>query len=177
MAELEYHARLLDALQVDSRHKIILHVGGTYGDKSKSRQGFLQNFGRLPPSVATRLVIENDEKNYTFEDSLSIAKELDIPVVFDVFHHRWNPSLDGWTVVEAIEKAATTWGPKKDGRPKVHYSNQWPGRAPGSHSQSLDLPAFTEFYRSVEGMPLDVMLEVKDKEQSLLAARKALGLG
>ena len=32
IAELEYHANLLDAFSLDKSHKIILHLGGTYGD-------------------------------------------------------------------------------------------------------------------------------------------------
>src|SRR5579859_3025408 len=33
-ADLVFHARLLDALGLDMRHKVVLHVGGAYGDKA-----------------------------------------------------------------------------------------------------------------------------------------------
>lgn len=39
--DLRYHAAFLDSLQVDSSHKIILHIGGAYDD----RQSAVQRFG------------------------------------------------------------------------------------------------------------------------------------
>ena len=167
IAELEYHARLLDTLNVDHRHKIIVHLGGVFGDKTASMNRFIKNFARLSASALGRVIIENDEKSYTLADALVVSKELSIPVVFDVFHHSWNPSLDGTSLVQLIKRAMKTWG-KKDGRPKLHYSNQWPGKPAGSHSQSVDLSAFKKFYTTVRTLAIDIMFETKDKEQSVL---------
>ena len=36
--ELEYHTAVLDALGVDNSHKIVIHLGGVYGDKSGKSQ-------------------------------------------------------------------------------------------------------------------------------------------
>jgi hypothetical protein len=43
------------------------------------------------------------------------------------------------------------------------------GKPPGSHSRSVDLDSFAGFYTQISDQGLDIMLEVKDKEQSVLA--------
>jgi UV DNA damage endonuclease len=167
IAELIYHARLLDSLGTDASHKIILHAGGVYGDKNESMRRFIKNIEELPDAVRRRLVLENDETSYSLADVLSISTSTDLPVVFDTFHHIWNPAYEGDTLVELVERARKSWKPV-DGRQKLHYSDQWPGKAPGSHAASIDLPAFSSFHKQVYGMDLDIMLEIKDKEQSVL---------
>ena len=67
ISELKYHADFLDALEVDSSCKIILHAGGVYGNKEKAIQRFINNFKTLPENVKKRLVIENDEKNFSIK--------------------------------------------------------------------------------------------------------------
>lgn len=167
VAELEYHARFLDELSVDSTSKIIVHLGGVFGDKQASLNRFIENFSLLSEGARRRLIVENDEKSYSLVDALTVSKALTIPVVFDVFHHDWNPSFDDAPLIELIEMAMQTWC-ETDGRPKLHYSNQWPGKPPGAHSQTVELEAFREFYEKLNGSALDIMLETKDKEQSVL---------
>jgi UV DNA damage endonuclease len=111
IAELVYHARLLDALGTGASHKIILHAGGVYGDKTASMQRFASIVERLPHAVQRRLVLENDETNYSLADVLSLSTSTGLPVVFDVFHHDWNPSFEGETLLGLIERAGNTWQP------------------------------------------------------------------
>jgi UV DNA damage endonuclease len=167
IAELEYHAKLLDAFSLDESHKIILHLGGAYGDKKNGAKRFIRNYEKLSASVQKRLAIENDEKNYTAADTLIVAKELQIPMILDVFHHRCNPSLQKQGLLRVIESIAPTWGPR-DGPQKIHYSNQQKGRLAGSHSENIDVSGFKRFYRRIRHLALDIMLEVKNKEQSVL---------
>jgi len=167
IAELEYHARLLDAFSLDAAHKIILHLGGTYGDKKNGMKRFVRNFEKLPLPVQKRLAIENDEKNYTAADTLTVAKELQVPMILDVFHHRCNPSLQKLGLLRILESIALTWQPQ-DGPQKIHYSDQKKERPVGSHSENIDVDGFKRFYRRIRHLPLDIMLEVKNKEQSVL---------
>jgi UV DNA damage endonuclease len=167
IAELEYHARLLDAFSLNAAHKIILHLGGTYGDKKSGTKRFVRNFEKLSISVKKRLAIENDEKNYTVADTLNVAKEIQVPMTLDVFHHRCNPSLQKQGLLRILESIASTWQPQ-DGPQKIHYSEQKKGRPPGSHSENIDVAGFKRFYRRIRHLPLDIMLEVKNKEQSVL---------
>lgn len=48
------------------------------------------------------------------------------------------------------------------------------GRRPGAHAETIDLDAFAAFAAAVGDLPLDCILEVKDKEQSVLRVRRLL---
>ena len=171
--ELEYHTAVLDALGVDNSHKIVIHLGGVYGDKAESLSRFVENCKRLNSRIRARLVIENDERCYTVDDVLGASRAIGVPVVFDVFHHIWNPALEALPVRSIIGLAAKTWR-KRDGRVKIHYSNQWPGGPAGAHSKSINVGKFLQFYDTIHDLDLDIMLEVKDKEQSVLKLFRAL---
>ena len=50
ITDLIYHDKILTALGTDTTNKIILHVGGIYGDKEAALDRFAENFQRLPES-------------------------------------------------------------------------------------------------------------------------------
>lgn len=165
IADLEYHARFLDSLGVNARHKIILHVGGRYHDAAASLDRFAQNFQRLSTAVQARLVIENDEK-FHIAAVLELARTLQIPAVLDVFHHQCYPAPGDHDVLEWLAQSRLTWHPS-DGVQKIHYSQQQNGLRPGAHSRTIQLQPFLDFYHQLP-QPLDIMLEVKDKDLSAL---------
>ena len=121
--DLQYHNRVLECLGVNYEHKIVLHIGGVYEDKEKASQRFMENFQKLDPAIKQRLIIENDDRLYTIEDVLSIAKQIRIPVVYDNLHHTVNPSGNLSSDAEWILEAGKTWR-EEDGKQKVHYSQQ-----------------------------------------------------
>ena len=168
--ELDYHAELMSAFGLDRSHKIVLHLGGGAGDRESWLDRFGRAFGRLAPEARSRLVLENDER-WSFADVLPVAGELNVPVVFDAFHHEVNGSLPKLGVRELVELAGETWR-EADGRQEVHFSTQAPGRRAGAHADTLDLRRFRRFAEQVDDLPLDCVLEVKDKEQSVLRARR-----
>lgn len=168
--ELDYHAELMSAFGLDRSHKIVLHLGGGAGDRESWLDRFGRAFGRLAPEARSRLVLENDER-WSFADVLPVAGELNVPVVFDAFHHEVNGSLRKLGVRELVELAGETWR-EADGRQEVHFSTQAPGRRAGAHADTLDLRRFRRFAEQVDDLPLDCVLEVKDKEQSVLRARR-----
>jgi UV DNA damage endonuclease len=135
----------------------------------------MQTYKTLDRRVKTKLVIENDERCYSIADALGVAEAIATPVVFDVFHHRWNPGLKHHSLRSIIQMARQTWR-ECDGRAKIHYSNQWPGKPPGTHSKSIDLKKFKAFYRKIADLDIDIMLEVKDKERSALQIMRALNV-
>ena len=175
LAELEYHDRLLTALGLDRSHKIVLHVGSGAADPASAHARFLSAYERLPAGPRERLVLENDER-WPLDSVLELAGRLPVPVVLDVFHHELAPSLDGLVARDLVLLAAETWR-AGDGRQEVHFSTQEPGRRAGAHAESVDLAAFAKFVDAVGDLPLDCILEVKDKEQSVLRVRHLLDPG
>lgn len=170
--DLRYHASFLDALGLSCEHKIILHVGGVYGDKAAATERFIREYRLLDPNIQQRLVIENDDRQYTVAEVLSIGKSEGIPVVFDNLHNRVNPD-NRFSETEWIAACAGTWKPE-DGRPKIHYSQQDQGKRPGSHSATLDVSEFIRFYSAVSDRDLDIMVEVKDKNLSAMKCINAI---
>jgi UV DNA damage endonuclease len=172
VAELDYHDRLLSALGLDQSHKIVLHVGAGGASPDAALVRFAAGFERLSPGAAARLVVENDER-WPLEPVLALAGRLALPVVFDVFHHRLAPSLDGLAVRDLVLRAGETWR-ESDGRQEVHFSTQEPGKRPGAHARELDVEEFDRFVDEVGDLPLDCIVEVKDKERSALRAQRLL---
>ena len=170
--DLAYHAKMLECLGVDNQHKIVLHVGGIYGDKKEARERFEQNFRRLPEAVRNRLIIENDDRLYNIEEVLELAHRLQIPAVYDNLHHAINPTPSGGTDPYWIAEAKKTWK-AVDGNQKIHYSQQAPGKRPGAHTDTIDLKTFLTFYEQLEDKQIDIMLEVKDKNLSAIKCQNA----
>ena len=168
--ELDYHGELMSAFGLDRSHKIVLHLGGGAGDRRAWLHRFRHALERLSAEARSRLVIENDER-WSLEDVLAAASNVSVPVVFDAFHHEVHPSLTGLRVRELVELAGETWR-EADGRQEVHFSTQAPGRRAGAHADTLDLRRFRRFAEQVDDLPLDCVLEVKDKEQSVLRGRR-----
>lgn len=171
--DLIYHERFLTALGTEASHKLILHVGGVYGDKKTSTLRFIENYKKLPDEVKARLVIENDEKSYAVHEVHSISEKTGIPVVFDVLHHQINQPDSDLNIKEWIKLCNKSWK-NKDGRPKIHYSQQAVGERTGAHSKTINVSEFLDFYSEVEDLDVDVMLEVKDKNLSALKCSYSL---
>ena len=163
--DLEYHARVLDALGTDAGSKIILHVGGVYGNRAAALERFPAVYADLSEAVKRRLVLENDDKSYPIGEVLELGTRLGIPVVYDTLHNRVNPCNETKGDAYWIAECARTWRPA-DGPQKIHYSQQDPDKAPGSHSRSIAVEEFLRFLAEIVPQDVDVMLEVKDKNLS-----------
>lgn len=165
--DLNYHTKVLDYLGLGSEHKIVLHIGGVYNDKPMSMERFITNYQKLKDSVKKRLVIENDDKSYTIEEVLYIGKRLNCPVIFDNLHNKINPSMELKSEFDWIKECKNTWK-TCDGLQKIHYSQQNPLKNPGSHSETIRVQEFLDFYFSLNRQDIDIMLEVKDKNLSAI---------
>jgi UV DNA damage endonuclease len=166
VAELMYHAELFDLMGLDDTAKIQIHTGGVYGDKAAAIDAFIDRYTDLPEPIRRRLVIENDERNYSLADNLAIHERTGIPLLFDVFHHTL--LNDGESLPEALDAFMPTWD--GHGAPMMDYSTQNPDKQPGAHTQSIDIDDFAGVLAEIGDRDLDIMLEIKDKEQSALAA-------
>ncbi|RLL83770.1 UV DNA damage repair endonuclease UvsE [Mesotoga sp. BH458_6_3_2_1] len=163
IAELEYHAKILDLMNLDRSAKIQIHVGGVYGEKEAAVSRFVDEYKGLSSEINDRLVIENDERLYSLADCLSIHHATNIPILLDVFHHS---ILDGGIdFADSLDLPRSTWS-KEDGIPIVDYSTQENGARKGRHAQAIDLDHFNSFLIKSRPYDFDIMLEIKDKEKS-----------
>jgi UV DNA damage endonuclease len=177
-ADLRSQARLLDAMEQGPEAVMVLHIGGTYGDKRQALDRFLARFERLPEPARRRLTIENDEISFTVQDCLWVHERTDVPVIFDHQHHRLNPG--GMTTREAAQAALSTWPPRVV--PKIHFSSaRLDGREVGrgkkaqyrapllrQHADFVDPWTFADFLDPLRDRVFDVMLEAKAKDLALL---------
>lgn len=172
--ELEYHASILDLMQLDTTSKIQIHVGGVYDNKKLSKERFVERFSKLDNSVLRRLVVENDDRLYNLNDCIEISNKVGVPILFDVFHHSINGT--GASLNQAIQLSSQTWDKKRDGIPMIDYSSRNLNGPPRQHADSIDIEDFKRFLQEAKPFDFDVMLEIKDKEKSAVKALMAAKL-
>lgn len=170
--DLEYHNKMMEAMGLDLTHKIILHIGGVYGDKATAKSRFVKTYGRLSPAIKSRLIIENDDRLYNIEDVLEISQATGAPVVYDNLHNSCNLSDSTKSDAHWIRLAQDTWT-DLDGPAKVHYSQQRLAGRQGAHTSTIYLAPFLEYYKEVAPLEVDIMLEVKDKNLSAIKVHLA----
>ncbi len=166
LAELAYQARLADLVGVDV---INIHGGGVYGDKKSALARFKETFCALPATIQRYLTVENDDKSYTPSDLLPLCRELNLPFVYDVHHHRCLP--DNLSVAEATEEMLHTWNRE----PLVHLSSPllgWAGEKPYRHHDRIDIGDFPSCWESLS--PLTIEVEAKLKEVAVEQLRDQL---
>lgn len=173
--ELEYHARFMDLLGLDSTHRMIIHIGGSYGDKNASMKRFIDVYEKLSESIKSRLIIENDDKTYNVWDLLNVSSKTGAPVVFDLLHHQVNHGGQekDKDIKLILEQCFSTWS-VGTGVPKIHFSTQRPDAKYGVHADAVDINLLMEIYCEFINYNFDIMLETKDKEISVLRAMKVL---
>jgi len=167
IADLGYQVQLLDLMGLDRSAKVQVHVGGVYGDKPAAIDRFVKQYDLLETTIRDRLVIENDERLYTLSDCLAIHERTGIPVIADTFHYSLYNTGEQFTAL--LDPVRKTWK-AHDGIPMVDYSSQEPGKRVGAHALHIEAEDFRQFLKETMPADFDIMLEIKDKEKSALAA-------
>jgi UV DNA damage endonuclease len=186
--DLSTQAEMLDLMELGPEAVVVIHVGGTYGDRPASARRWVETWQTLPEHVRRRLVLENDDLRFSAADVLWIHQHTGVRLVFDYQHFWcWNPErLD---MLRTLRSMLETW---PDGvRPKVHFStprtelreilrkNRSTGRqekvhaAPvwTGHADFCNPFEFATFMRTAAGLEFDVMLESKAKDLALIRLR------
>jgi UV DNA damage endonuclease len=171
IAELEYHKQILEVMKLKNNAKIQFHIGGGYGNKKKSLERFIKVYKTLDEKIKDRLVIENDDRIYKIKDCLYLSEKIQIPILFDYFHHTIYNNNEN--IIHFLDSVFKTWK-KDDGIPMVDYSSQKKSSKAGSHADTLDVKDFQIFIDITKQYDFDIMLEIKDKEKSAIKALKIL---
>ena len=173
--DLSYHANVLELMGCDQNSVIVIHGGGTYGDKEATKKRWCEQFKMLPQNVQSRLVLENCEKNFSVQDCLDISKEIDIPVVFDTHHYNcynhFHPDETQLPEDHYIPLILETWH-KRDIKPKFHISEQGSGRV-GHHSDYIEtIPKYLLDIPDKYNVHFDILVEAKKKELAIFKLYK-----
>ncbi len=164
---LKYHAALCKAMDLPNP-KLVLHVGSSQGGKKGSITRFKNNFRSLPLEIQKMIVLENDDKVYGVEDTLTLAESLNVPMVLDYHHflcHNNNELISAY-----YSRIFNTW---KDTSlpPKVHFSSpkNKTKKEFRSHHDYIDSTSFIAFLEEVKNYTeeLDIMIEAKMKDIAL----------
>ena len=187
-ADLLSQAEMLDLMELGPEAVMVIHVGGTYGDREASNARWVETFESLPEPVRRRLVLEHDDIRFSASDILWIHQHTGVRLIFDHQHFLClNP--DGLDMGETVRRILDTW---PDGvRPKIHFSSPrtelrelkrkdrktrkvktvhvapiWTGHADYVHPFE-----FMGFMRTVADRDFDVMIEAKAKDLALIRLR------
>lgn len=173
--DLEYHQQIFKGMGLDDQAKLVLHIGGTYRHKDKAMFRFVERVNGIVPEIRARLTLENDDKNYSIGDLLEIGQELNLPVVFDLHHHRcYN---QGEELSQVWPSIVSTW--KETGLPpKIHLSSPKNTQEFRSHADWVAKEDFLSFLPVAAelGEDFDLMVEAKQKSEALLKLLSELAI-
>ena len=167
--DLRAHADILTAMGMTPElgSVLIIHGGGTFGDKVETLRRFKENFLKMPKYVRDFVALENDEWSYSAMDLLPLCEECAIPLCPDFFHHRIGHA-EQFNIYDdkIIARIMNTW--KLRGiRPKCHLSDQKPDERKGAHADCVsEIPS--ELLRVSLEYNMDIMLEAKHKDKCVL---------
>jgi UV DNA damage endonuclease len=180
--DLSCHANIIDYInqyrytQINNNNNnnnsvMVVHIGGTYGDKNKTIIRFQEQFRILQENVKDKIVIENCERNYCVEDLIPISDNLNIPIVLDFHHyncysklHNNNPKQK--SLEEIIPIILNSWD-RRNLIPKFHQSEQALNKRIGAHSDYVEeIPQI--LFDITRERRIDLMIEAKAKENAVL---------
>ena len=190
--DIESQTEMLDRMELGSEAVVVVHVGGTYGDRAAARQRWARTFERkLSKRARSRLVLENDDISFSAADVLEIHRLCGVRLIFD-YQHFWCRNPERLELRPTVEEFLRTW---PDGvRPKLHFSSPrtelrelrrknrqtnkreivlLPPLLTG-HADYNNPFEFVTMMRQLEGLEFDVMLEAKAKDLALLRLRSDL---
>lgn len=162
---LEFIYAIYQALGIDNG-KVVLHIGSSVMGKKESIERFKKNFFQLPFPLQQMILLENDDKIYTIEDTLALCEELHLQMVLDYHHYRCNHTQ--YNLDHFLPRILATW--EKSGYPpKVHFSSPKSKQEKRAHSFYLDYKSFVQFLEVIKKYPydVDIMLECKGKDEAL----------
>ena len=175
ICDLKYHADVLDLMGLDYNSVMVVHGGGMYGDKEKTKDRWCEQFKMLPENVQKRLVLENCEKCFSIKDCIDVTKKINIPIVFDTHHYEcykiMHPEEEFRDASFYIPDILDSWKPRNV-KPKFHVSEQGSGRC-GHHSDFIEvIPDYLLEIPEKYNTNIDIMIEAKKKELAIFKLYK-----
>lgn len=164
--DMEFHYKMLEAMGIEDRGVINIHIGGAYGDKVSTLKRFHENFKALPPHIKKITTLENDDKTYDITETLAACEKENIPMMFDYHHHMANTGEH--ELSHFLQRIFNTWR-SREMLPKVHISSPKSEKAFRSHADFVSLDFILPFLKLAKelGQDFDIMIEAKQKDLAM----------
>lgn len=174
LQNLQLHYDLLKKMGNGTKHKCVIHVGGSYKNKEIALERFVEHWAFVPRHIQEMIILENDDKTFNLQNTLYLCEKLNIPCVFDYHHHLANHEEENW--VDYWPRITSTW----EGSPlpvKMHISSPRGQEEFRAHNDFIDLEMFLSFLKEVNGSvpQIDCMIEAKQKDRALFRLIKEIG--
>lgn len=163
--DLAHHADIFLAMGLSPAlgSVMIIHGGGSFGDKSATLGRWATAFRALPEQVRQFISLENDDYQYTVLDLLPLCEREKIPLCIDFFHHICL-GADTFDIFDAglLRRVIATWT-SRGIKPKCHWSDQAAGKRKGAHDDYIALIP-DEILDFAHEYGVDIMCECKKKD-------------
>ncbi|MBO0960261.1 UV DNA damage repair endonuclease UvsE [Neobacillus sp. MM2021_6] len=162
--DMEFHYKMLEAMNALERGIINIHIGGAYGDKETSLARFHQNLKQLPHEVKKQMTLENDDKTYDVKETLNTCEKEKVPMILDYHHYMANQGEIDLTLF--LQRIFNTWNTI----PKVHISSPKSDQVYRSHSDFVSFEFIHPFLKMAKELnqDFDIMIEAKQKNLAML---------
>jgi len=157
---LKMHAKTMDLLKQPRSEWAAMPI---HGGKSDRADRMVENIGKLPEEIRSRIVLENDEYAYSSDEILDICRRARVPMVFDAHHHICRENLEDYnneSIENAFWAARKTWA--NPDLQMVHISNGREKFGDRAHSDLIfTMPEVFRFAPWIE-------IEAKHKEIAII---------
>lgn len=156
---------MLKAMNAHQTGIINIHVGGAYGDKKNALKRFHQNLETLSTKIKGHMTLENDDKTYNVEETLTVCEKENIPMVLDYHHHMANKTESELSLY--LPRIFNTWNTANV--PKVHISSPKSDQSFRSHADYVSVDFVLPFFKLAKELnqDIDVMIEAKQKNLAM----------
>jgi UV damage endonuclease UvdE len=182
--DIDLHAKILDMMGCGKDSVIVIHGGSKQDGQEEALKRLCNNFFKLSRSSQKRLVLENCEMAYSIEDLLPVSEKLKIPIVIDYHHHNINPGTikSEEELIKITNRVLDIWK-SRDITPLFHLSESRKGvkktdniTIRRAHSDYVEGLPESLVYILKSGVQLNLDIEAKMKEQSVLHLKKKLNI-
>ncbi|MCM3765533.1 UV DNA damage repair endonuclease UvsE [Neobacillus niacini] len=164
--DMEYHYKMLQAMNGLEKGVINIHIGGAYGDKETSLIRFHKNLKKLPNDFKKHMTLENDDKTYNVEETLLVCEQENVPMVLD--YHHFMANKGEVALEDYLPRIFDTWNHTKN-VPKVHISSPKSEKEFRSHADFVSLEFVLPFFKMAKELnqDFDIMIEAKQKNLAM----------
>ncbi|WP_066298568.1 UV DNA damage repair endonuclease UvsE [Bacillus sp. FJAT-29937] len=164
--DMQYHFKMLNAMNALDSGLINIHIGGAYGDKNESLTRFHQNLKKLPEEIKRHMTLENDDKTYDIRETLITCEKENIPMILDYHHYKANNGESDLPLY--LPRIFNTWN-TFNMVPKVHISSPKSDQAYRSHADFVSLDFILPFLKMAKELnqDFDIMIEAKQKNLAM----------